>query len=117
MTSVGDENQYAFRLKVVLDAMNILGEPLEDALLQVPDAFRDAIGKEIEERIARESKEQHFFRAGSTIQDGGPRPWFDMWNTADGYHWSRLRQYLLVEKDWPVKDVDSLDDSSDMVLR
>ncbi|MDZ7578669.1 MAG: hypothetical protein U0904_10930, partial [Candidatus Nanopelagicales bacterium] len=117
MTLAGDDRAYTFYLKMVHEAIEMLGESLPDALLRAPEEYRSRISAEIADRIDRQKLEVRFFRAGTVLQQGGPRPWFGSWNTADGYLWRRLRSYLLVQKGWSAKDVDLLDDSSDRVMQ
>jgi hypothetical protein len=118
MTSDGDDNDvYLGYLKSVSALVELAGRSLDDALLIVPDQYRDRVRADIAERLEREDREVRFYRSGSMIEGSGPRPWFKGWNSGDGYLWRRLREYLLIDKDWALADVDSLDDSSDAVLK
>lgn len=47
---------------------------------------------------------------------GGRRAWFEDYDPTDGYHWRRLREYLLTEKGRSESIVDSLDQTSDQIL-
>jgi hypothetical protein len=49
-------------------------------------------------------------------REGGPRPWFAGYDPTDGYHWRRLREYLLAERGRSESVVDSLDRSTDQIL-
>ena len=72
-----------------------------------------------------EAVSRHYRRQSSTtieiigpgvLSDGGPRAWFDGYDTSKGYYWRRQRSYLahtLHRRDF---EVDSLDQSSNKVL-
>jgi hypothetical protein len=118
VTSDGDDRlKVVAYLKIAGTAMDLLGQSLDEALESVPEEFQAQVRSEITERLEREGREVRFYRSDSTIRLAGPRPWYRGWNSGDGYLWSRLRDYLLIEKEWPKDDVDALDDSSDKVLQ
>jgi hypothetical protein len=99
--------------RVVAVHMDALGVDLEQALTQVPDEIRPALRAAID----AEAEERRFSRPGATLELGGPRPWFTNWDPANGYFWRRLRTYLIDRKGWLLRDVETLDDASDNVLR
>jgi len=47
---------------------------------------------------------------------GGPRPWFTDYSPTDGYHWRRLREYLITSRGRSETVVDSLDRETDRIL-
>ena len=52
------------------------------------------------------------------VLDGqdGPRAWFGNYDTADGYHWNRLRSFLLDVKGRSEVALDSMDETTDRIL-
>src|SRR5437764_10290518 len=93
--------------------MDALGWGLDQALQQVPEPLRAPLRDVVE----AESRETRFYRPGVTLRRGGPKVWFADWNPAEGYLWRRLRSYLIDRKAWSLRDVESLDASSDNVLK
>jgi len=47
---------------------------------------------------------------------GGPRPWFAEYDPSTGYHWQRLREYLVTVKGRSETVVDSLDTTTNEIL-
>jgi hypothetical protein len=114
VTSAGEERQQVNAYRRVVDTqMDALGVSLDAALEIVPEALRAAVRADIE----REGREVQFSRPMATIRRTGPNEWFNTWNPADGYLWPRLRTYLIDRKGWSPRDVESLDSSSDNVLK
>lgn len=99
--------------RVVQTQMDALGWTLDQALQQVPEFLRAPLLETIE----AEEQEVRFYRPGATLRRGGPKPWFASWDPAEGYLWRRLRSYLIDRKAWSLRDVESLDASSDNVLQ
>jgi Z1 domain len=99
--------------RVVQTQIDALGWDLEQALQQVPESLRAAL----REAIEAEAREVRFYRPGAILGRGGPKEWFAEWDPADGYLWRRLRSYLIDRKAWSLRDVESLDSSSDNVLK
>src|SRR3954467_15575068 len=99
--------------RVVQTQMDALGWNLDQALQQVPEPLRGPL----REAVEAERREIRFYRPGATLRRGGPRDWFAGWNPAEGYLWRRLRSYLIDRKAWSLRDVESLDTSSDNVLK
>ncbi len=115
MNSDGERRQALEGHRRVLGVrMEALGEDLETALAAVPEEFRADLRALIE---ADEQAVRMFYRGGASVVDGGPRPWFDSWDSNAGYYWRRLREYLIDRKGWSQRDVDDLNASSDNVLR
>jgi hypothetical protein len=48
--------------------------------------------------------------------EGGKREWFADYDPSDGYHWRRLRDYLITEKNRTETVVGSLDETTDQIL-
>lgn len=48
--------------------------------------------------------------------EGGRRAWFADYDPSDGYHWRRLRDYLITEKGRTETVVASLDETTDQIL-
>lgn len=115
MNSDGDHNAViAAQRRVVAVKMDALGMDLEAALAEAPEALRADLRAQIEDEKRAVSM---YYRNGSEIVDGGPRPWFDSWDPNAGYYWRRLREYLVDRKGWNLREVDDLNTSSDQVLR
>ena len=114
MSSDGDLHQEVQRWRrVVQTQMDALGWELEEALAQVPGSLRVLL----REAIEAEARQVRFYRPGAILRRGGPKEWFVHWDPADGYLWPRLRSYLIDQKGWSLRDVESLDASSDNVLK
>jgi hypothetical protein len=47
---------------------------------------------------------------------GGPRPWFTDYDPSTGYHWRRLREYLVTVKNRSESVLDSLDTTTNDIL-
>src|SRR5262245_10491154 len=92
--------------------VDALGLSFDEALEQVvPEARRDAV------RALREAElPVPIVRARVVSGRGGPRAWFQDWDPSQGYYWRRLRGYLLDHVGRSESDLESLDDSSDIVL-
>jgi hypothetical protein len=95
-------------LRVHIDA---LGQTLEEALVAVPVAQREAVRARFEEEVA-----QPIRRANILSGAGGPKSWFKDWDPSMGYYWRRLRSYLLDKVGRSSVEVESLDDSTDTIL-
>lgn len=89
-----------------------IARSLEDALTAIPDDLRD----EVREQILHD-RDVVFLRPHVLTEEGGPRPWAASWDASQGYHWQRLRYYLLDTVGRSAPEIDSLDKSSDAVLR
>lgn len=108
VTSDGDVNRYVRLVRVRIDA---LGESLAEALNDVPAGHRLAV------RARWEEENQQVIRPANVLSGaGGRRPWFVSWDPSAGYYWRRLRAYLLDDVGRTERDIESLDDSSDVVL-
>ncbi|HET8722289.1 MAG TPA: Z1 domain-containing protein [Nitrospira sp.] len=98
-------------LRIVRIRIDAFGESLSEALEQVPAAYRDEV------RARWEEQHQQVIRPANVIAGpGGQRTWFVDWNPSTGYYWRRLRTYLLDTVGRGERDIESLDDSSDLVL-
>ena len=91
-----------------------LGSDMNEALLVVPSDIRDKVHELLQKE--NERKLITFRRVVSLLREAGPRPWFETYDPAQGYHWRRLRNWLLIEKGYNTQVVESLDDSSDTIL-
>jgi hypothetical protein len=89
-----------------------LATPLEAALQHIPEDLRD----EVRDQIMRD-KDVVFIRPHVLTEEGGPRAWAAGWDASQGYHWQRLRYYLLDTVGRSAPEIDTLDRSSDAVLR
>ena len=102
--------------RVVQTQMDALGWPLDEAVAAVPAHLRADLRALIEKEQSL-TTERRFYRTGATLRAGGPKAWFEEWDPADGYHWPRLRSYLIDRKGWSPRDVENLDVASDNVLK
>lgn len=90
-----------------------LDRALDLALSEATSELRD----EIAGRMAQyQSKAITFRRTSVLSRHGGRRPWFGQYDPASGYHWPRLRSWLLTGGRFDTATVESLDDASDRVL-
>ena len=92
--------------RVVQTQMDALGWPLDEAVAAVPAHLRADLRALIEKEQSL-TTERRFYRTGATLRAGGPKAWFEEWDPADGYHWPRLRSYLIDRKGWSPRDVAS----------
>lgn len=74
-----------------------------------PEARRQVVQRWLDDRVELEP-------AAILRRQGGPRPWFTEYDPSDGYHWRRLREYLLTERGRSESAVDSLDQTTDQIL-
>jgi hypothetical protein len=93
--------------------MDTLGQSLSEALVNVPIDFREAAKRRWEE----ESVQVVRLPAAMLSATGGPRPWAAQWDSAEGFYWRRLRNYLLDSVGRSESAITVLDDESDRVLR
>ena len=106
-------------LRIVRSAIDI-GTPAEQAFNAVPADIRDDV-QTLWERQDIEADENPTFVTFRRVvkifePKAGPRPWFEEYDPAKGYHWRRLRSWLLQEKGYNARVVDSLDEASDTIL-
>ena len=78
----------------------------------IPNEYRDQIQEILEGERTIELIPAEVFSDGSE----DPR-WLDKSDRDAWYYWPRLREHLIGDKQWPLDRVNSLDDSSDSVLR
>lgn len=117
MTSVGNRiEQHFFVLKAIMDRD---GLTLEESLTRYPGLVpledHDSIRQHWEQQ-QRTTTIIRTVRPTELSATGGPRPWFQNWNTAEGYYWTRQRRFLrhvLHRQDY---EIDSVDRASDRVL-
>lgn len=108
MNSGGESTLLETYLKVVRAGMS--GDlDFEQALALVPEDYRGAVQ-------ARWIADHVQVEPVGILSEGGPRPWFDEWDPATGYHWGRLRDFLLVEKGRSESVIESLDHTTDRIL-
>jgi hypothetical protein len=99
-------------LRIANTAVDALGISFEEALDQnVPADMREAV----RELHAQQGTHQ-IQRVRGVSAEGGPKPWFDEWDPAEGYYWPRQRQYLLDQVGRTPEAVTATDDDSDRVL-
>ncbi len=90
-----------------------LDNALDLALSQTSGGLRDEVARQIEQH---EPGAITFRRTSVLSTQGGRRPWFGQYDPASGYHWPRLRSWLLTAGRFDSTTVESLDDASDSVL-
>jgi hypothetical protein len=100
-------------VRYIRTAMDTLGQTLPEALVNVPNDFREAAQRRWEE----ESVQIVRLPAAMLSATGGPRPWSMQWDSAEGFYWRRLRNYLLDAVGRSETAITVLDDESDRVLR
>ena len=94
-------------------SMDTLGQALPEALVNIPEEYKEAARRRWEE----ESVQVVRLPAAMLSATGGPRPWSAQWDSADGFYWRRLRNYLLDTVGRSESNITVLDDESDKVLR
>lgn len=78
----------------------------------LPASGRDAV-------VARWLADQVTLEPATVLRrEGGPRAWYTDQNhdSSTGYHWSRLRDYLVTVKNRPETVLDALDTTTDQIL-
>lgn len=98
-------------LRLVRSAMD-LGSTLEDALMAVPTDLRDR-AREI---WLEEAREVTFSRIVQVSDPKGVGNLLERYDPAQGYHWLRLRNWLLINRGYKKGIVESLDYTTDRVL-
>ncbi len=110
---MASEPSAADYLRVVNTAMDSgLYASFEDALAAIVPLARQAAVRELHEQQAT----QQIQRVRGVSAEGGPKAWFDDWDPANGYYWTRQRQYLLDQIGRSPEAVEATDDDSDRVL-
>lgn len=113
MTSAGAEQLIDRALRAVRSAMDSMGFSLEEALARlVPEEHRDAVRQ-------RWQDENVVIRPPVVLRGRRTPTWFtDLdYDPAEGYHWRRLRGYLVDVKGRSETEVQSLDDATDEILK
>src|SRR5258708_5359648 len=100
-------------VRFIRTAMDTLGQSLSEALVSIPEDFREAARRRWEE----ESVQIVRIPAAMLSASGGRRPWSTQWDSAEGFYWRRLRNYLLDAVGRSESAITVLDDESDRVLR
>lgn len=110
MSSAGDD-LVERNLRAIRGLIENLGQTLDDALGVVDPGLREAVRRqwELEHDVTLR-------RVNVVSGPGGRRPWFDSWDPAAGYHWPRLRSWLLTHRGRSEREVEGLDDASDRIL-
>jgi len=110
--SAGDP-RFEGALRIVrLSVDSGLATTLEEAVEHIPEDLRD----EVYDQILRD-RDVVFLRPHVLTEEGGPRAWAADWDASEGYHWQRLRYYLLETVGRSAPEIDALDKASDAVLR
>ena len=100
-------------LRVVNTALDSgLHPSFEDALVAIVPPAAQAAVRELHQQQAT----QQIQRVRGVSAEGGPKAWFDEWDPANGYYWTRQRQYLLDQIGRSPEAVEATDDDSDRVL-
>lgn len=99
------------RLRGVRSLMENLDQDLDTAVGSVEEELRD----EVRQRWERD-RVVVFRRTGVLSGGGGRRAWFADHDPAGGYHWPRLRSFLLTGRGRSEGGVEDLDDASDKIL-
>lgn len=111
MPSAGDHDLVGRNLRVVRTFMDQLQEDLSTALGHIDPAMRDAVRDRWEH-----DHDVTLRRVNVLTGRGGRRGWFDDWDPAAGYHWPRLRSWLLSHRGRSEREIEALDDASDQIL-
>ena len=120
MTSAGEplsETEVDSHLRVLRTAL--VGKELtEEHLRAAADMYlaflpayarEQVVGRWLDDRVELEP-------AAVLRGAGGPRPWFADYDPSVGYHWQRLREYLVTVKGRSETVVDSLDTTTNEIL-
>lgn len=113
MTSAGAEPSVDDALRAVRSVMDAMGYTLEEALARlVPPEQHDAVRQ-------RWQDENVVIRPPVMLRGRRIPTWFqDLdYDPAEGYHWRRLRSYLIDTKGRSETEVQSLDDATDEILK
>jgi hypothetical protein len=109
---LASEPTAADHLRVVNTAMDSQSRSFEDALTAIVPPTMHAAVRELHAQQAT----QQIQRVRGVSAEGGPKTWFDGWDPAGGYYWTRQRQYLLDQIGRSPEAVEATDDDSDRVL-
>lgn len=99
-------------LRIFRSAIDIGTDPKE-AILAIPRDIRDIVFQ-----LWQDENREVTFKPVVQLSDhkAGRQPWLDNYNPALGYHWRRLRTWLLKDRGYNALTVNSLDDASDKLL-
>ena len=100
-------------VRCLIQLGHTLDRALDLALSETNSDLRDEVARRIRQH---ESGAITFRRTSVLTRQGGRRPWFGQYDPASGYHWPRLRSWLLTGGRFDTATVESLDDASDRVL-
>jgi hypothetical protein len=109
MTSAGSPEDNFEAYLLAFRAALTAGLGYELAAAMVPEHHRDRVqARWLADRIVVEPI--------GVLSQGGPRPWFDDFDPAAGYHWPRLREFLMLHRNRSDSVLESLDNSTDRIL-
>lgn len=111
MNSGGETIDVEDYLRVVRVQIDALHCSIDQALVVVPDQYRETVRIRWEEETALPIRRVHVL-SGS----GGPRAWFTSWDPSQGYYWRRQRAWLIDALGRSQADVGSIDDATDRIL-
>lgn len=120
MTSAGEPSpavELERHLRVLRAA--VAGSELtDDQIRRAADTYLAFLSPEIRDQVVRRWLNDRIVLEPPAIlrREGGPRPWFQEYDPTDGYHWRRLREYLLTVRGRSESAVDSLDQTTDRIL-
>ncbi|TFV87403.1 Z1 domain-containing protein [Blastococcus sp. CT_GayMR16] len=115
MNSAGDDvEDFVVLLRVLMSTRGLSDEgALAEAGHLIPAEMHDRVLQRYREQT---STTIEVLRPTEFSSTGGPQPWYQDWNSAEGYYWLRQRRFLAHDLRRMDFEIDSLDIASDRVL-
>ena len=112
--SAGEMDGHLRVLRTALVGKELTEEHLREAAdmylaFLTVEARQQVVGRWLDDRIELEP-------AAILRRAGGPRPWFTDYDPSAGYHWQRLRDYLVTVRGRSETIIDSLDTTTNQIL-
>jgi hypothetical protein len=116
VTSDGDQQRLERNLNLVRALMDGDGIGVEEAIERLEVLIPPEDHRPTVELWQAQTSTTITILEPAELSDGGPRPWFQDWDTSDGYYWKRQQSFLRNQLHRADYEIDNLDLSSDRVL-
>lgn len=118
MNSVGEFQETLDKWQRVITVhTDTFGGTYSDHLHLAPTNTHADLKRRFENPLGTGDDEAEFLEPISLVpRGGGPRPWFEDYESSDGYYWNRLRTFLIDKKGRTLDEVNSLHKESDLVF-
>ena len=101
----------------VLRAAIVGQEPTEPNISSAAEKYLAFLAANARQQVIRRwLADRVVLEPPAVLSRGGPRPWFEDYDPSTGYHWRRLRDFLITARNRSESALDSLDQSTNRIL-